>query len=65
LIGHKQVVNHIYPDPRYCIQPHVGFGYGTDIETARRTIIDTVRQVEGVLTDKPVDALYPKWAIRP
>jgi small-conductance mechanosensitive channel len=36
----------------------VGIAYGTDIETARHTIIETVRQVTGVLQDRPVDALY-------
>lgn len=57
-IGANQVINYSYPDPRYRIQTHVGIGYGADIETARTIIIDTVRQVEGVLPDKPVDALY-------
>jgi MscS family membrane protein len=57
-IGSSQVVNYTYPDPRYRIQTHVGIAYGTDIEVARRILIDTVAQVEGVLPDKPVDALY-------
>jgi MscS family membrane protein len=57
-IGANQVINYTYPDPRYRIQTHVGIAYGTDIEQARRIIVDTVRQVEGVLQDKPVDALY-------
>jgi small-conductance mechanosensitive channel len=57
-IGANQVINYSYPDPRYRIQTHVGIGYSADIETARRIIIDTVRQVEGVLPDAPVDALY-------
>ena len=30
----------------------------TDIEAARQLIVDAVRQVEDVLEDKPVDALY-------
>ena len=58
IIGRNQVVNYTYPDPRYRIQTHVGIGYGTDIATARRIIFETVRQVDGVLPDKPVDALY-------
>jgi MscS family membrane protein len=58
VIGKNQVINYTYPDPQYRIQTHVGIDYGTDIETARQIIVDTVRQVEGVLTDKPVDALY-------
>ena len=57
-IGSNQVINYTFPDPRYRIQTHVGIGYGTDIELARAIIVDTVQQVEGVLQDKPVDALY-------
>ena len=58
VIGANQVINYSYPDPRYRIQTHVGIGYGADLEAARRIIVDTVRQVEGVLPDAPVDALY-------
>ncbi len=58
VIGSNQVINYTYPDPQYRIETHVGIAYGTDIETARRVIVDTVRQVEGVLQDKPIDALY-------
>jgi small-conductance mechanosensitive channel len=58
IIGANQVINYSYPDPQYRVETHVGIAYGTDIETARQVIVDTVRQVEGVLTDRPVDALY-------
>jgi MscS family membrane protein len=58
VIGTNQVINYSYPDPRYRVQTHVGIAYGTDIERARQIIVDTVKQVEGVLQDKPVDALY-------
>jgi len=58
VIGANQVVNYTYPDPRYRIETHVGIAYGTDVETARRVIIEAVQLVEGVLPDKPVDALY-------
>jgi small-conductance mechanosensitive channel len=57
-IGANQVINYTYPDPRYRIQTHVGVSYGTDIEMARRLIVETVQHVEGVLREKPVDALY-------
>jgi small-conductance mechanosensitive channel len=57
-ISENQVINYSYPDPRYRIQTHVGIAYGTDIERARSLIIDTVRQIEGVLHDKSVEALY-------
>jgi potassium efflux system protein len=58
IIGTSQVVNYTYPDPRYRIQINLGLDYGTDIEMAQRIIVDTVRQVEGILPDKPVDVLY-------
>jgi MscS family membrane protein len=58
VISHNQVINYSYPDPRYRIQTYVDIDYGTDIETVRRLLVDTVSQVEGVLLDKPVDALY-------
>ncbi len=58
LISTNQVVNYTYPDPRYRIETQVGIAYGTDVKTARRIMADTVRQVEGVLLDKPVDVLY-------
>jgi small-conductance mechanosensitive channel len=58
IIGTSQVVNYTYPDPEYRVQTHVGIGYTTDIEQARRIIVETVRQVPGVLPDRPVDALY-------
>jgi small-conductance mechanosensitive channel len=58
LIGKNQIINYTYPDPRYRIQTHVGVAYGTDIQTARQVIAEAVRGVEGVLPDKPVDALY-------
>jgi MscS family membrane protein len=58
VISANQVVNYSYPDPRYRIETHVGIAYGTDIERARQVIGGAVRQVEGILPDKPVDVLY-------
>lgn len=58
IIGANQVLNYSYPDPRYRIETHVGIAYSSDLEAARRIIVDTVRQMEGVLPDEPVDALY-------
>ncbi|MHC4854527.1 MAG: hypothetical protein ACYTF5_21200, partial [Planctomycetota bacterium] len=54
----SQVVNYTFPDPRYRVQMDIGIGYGMDIEKTRRVIIDTVSHLDGVLKDKPVDALY-------
>jgi small-conductance mechanosensitive channel len=58
IIGSNQVINYTYPDPRYRIETHVGVAYGTDIEHVRALLIDTVKGLEFVLPDKPVDALY-------
>jgi small-conductance mechanosensitive channel len=57
-ISKNQVVNYTFPDPRYRIQTHIGIDYGSDIEEVRELIVETVRQVEGVLPDRPVDSLY-------
>jgi MscS family membrane protein len=58
VIGTNQVINYSYPDPQYRIETYVGVAYGTDIETARQLMVDTVRKVEGVESNRPVDALY-------
>jgi small-conductance mechanosensitive channel len=58
VIGKSLVVNYSYPDTQYRIQIHIGLGYGTDIEKARKIMIDAVRRVEGVLPDKAVEALF-------
>lgn len=57
-IGNSPVVNYTYPDPRYRIQIEVGIGYGQDIDEIRRVIIEAVQGIEGVLLEKPVDALF-------
>lgn len=58
VIGKSLIVNHSYPDTQYRIQIHVGVAYGTDLEFARQTLIDAVRGVEGVVEDRPVEALF-------
>lgn len=57
-IGNNQVVNYTFPDPRYRVQVDIGIGYDTDIDTVQKLIIDTVREIDGVLPDRPVDAIY-------
>lgn len=58
VIAKSLIVNHSYPSSQYRIQNHVGVAYGTDIEQARQVIIEAVKTVEGVLPDKPVEALF-------
>jgi len=57
-ISRNQVINYSYPDNRYRMQTHVGIAFGTDVESARRVMIDAVRQARHVLADEPVEALY-------
>jgi MscS family membrane protein len=58
VMGKSLIVNHSYPDTHYRIQTHVGVAYGTDIEKARKIIVEAVSNVEGVLTEHPVEALF-------
>ena len=58
VMGKSLIVNHSYPDTQYRIQVHIGVAYGTDLEHARKTMIEAVRGVEGVLEDRPVEALF-------
>lgn len=58
VIGQSLIVNHSYPDTQYRIQVDVGVAYGTDIELARQTMIEAVRTVEGVVQERPVEALF-------
>ena len=58
IIGNNQVINYSYPDPRYRIETHVFIDFDEDVERIRQLLMDALRQVEGVLSDKPVDALY-------
>jgi MscS family membrane protein len=58
IIGNNRVVNYSYPDSRYRMQSHVTIAFGTDVERARRVMIDAVRQADCVLPAAPVDVLY-------
>lgn len=57
-ISKDQVVNYTYPDPRYRVQIEVGIDYDSDLKLAREAAIHAVRDVDGVLLDKPIDALF-------
>ena len=58
ILSQNQIVNYSFPDPRYRIQTHVYIPFGENVEKIRQLLIEAVRKVEGVLSDKPVDALY-------
>ena len=58
VIGKSLIVNHSFPDEQYRLQVHVGLAYGTDIHEARKVLVGAVGQVDGVVKDKPVEALF-------
>jgi len=58
IIGNNQVINYSYPDPRYRIETHVFIDFEEDVEMIRQLLMDALREVDGVLPDKPVDALF-------
>jgi MscS family membrane protein len=57
-IGKSLVVNYAYPNDQYRLEIHVGVAYGTDIEKAREVMVGAVKKVEGVLPERPVEALF-------
>jgi small-conductance mechanosensitive channel len=58
VIAKSMVVNHSYPDDKYRLQIELGIAYGSDLEAARKIMIEAVEKVEGVLKDRPVEALF-------
>jgi small-conductance mechanosensitive channel len=57
-IVNSRLVNFTYPDPEYRLQVDLRLAFDSDLEKARQVIVAGVRQVDGVLPDKPVDVLY-------
>jgi small-conductance mechanosensitive channel len=52
------VVNYSRPDLTYRLQIDLGIGYGVNIPWVKGILVETVRSVEGVLEDKPVNILF-------
>lgn len=66
VIGSSLVVNHSDPSTVYRVQTHVGVADGTDLETARKVMVEAVRAQPWVMEDKPIEALfieYGDWAL--
>jgi small-conductance mechanosensitive channel len=60
-IGESQIVNYNFPDPSYRIQIDIGVAYGIDMERVHQVIEQTVRAVEGVLPEKPVNVYFLRF----
>ena len=60
-IVQSEVVNYTYPEPLYRAKTEIRVAYDTDMATVRALVVDAVRQVEGVLPDRPVDVLFMEY----
>lgn len=58
VIGKTLIVNHSFPNSHYRIVIQVGVGYGSDIELARKVMIEAAGGVEGIRTEDPIEALF-------
>jgi MscS family membrane protein len=58
IMGKNMVVNYSRPDTQYRNQIEIEVAYGSDVERVRKTIIEAVSKVEGVLPDKKIEALF-------
>ena len=54
----SDVVNYSQPDPSYRLQVDLGISYNGDIPSITKVLEDTIRGVEGVMDDKPVNVLF-------
>jgi MscS family membrane protein len=61
-LSDKSVINYSFPNPNYRLQVDIGVAYGTNINSARQALHDAVRQVDGVMADKPVQVLFVEFA---
>jgi small-conductance mechanosensitive channel len=57
VIGKGLVVNYSDPSTVYRVQTHIGIPYGTDIEEARRVMIEAILAEEWVMKEKRIEAL--------
>jgi MscS family membrane protein len=58
IMGKNMVVNYSRPDTQYRNQIEIEVAYGSDVELVRKTIIEAVKKVEGVLQDRRIEALF-------
>jgi len=58
IIAKSHVVNYSYPDPTFQVKLSITLGNATDIDTARRIIIEAVERIEGVMSEKPVEVFF-------
>lgn len=57
-IADNTITNYSLPDTTYRLESDIGVGAAMDIPKVHHAIREAVRQVEGVLSDKPVDVWF-------
>jgi MscS family membrane protein len=60
-INAGQVINYTYPDPSYRMRTDIRLAYGADLAQIRRVIEKTIRGIEEVMPDKPVEILFRQF----
>lgn len=60
-ISQSQVTNYSFPDPSFRVETIIGVAYGSDFDQIHRVIESTVRQVDGVLHDKPINIYFTEF----
>ena len=58
IMGKNMVVNYSRPDTQYRNEIEIEVAYGSDIELVRKTIIEAVKKVKGVLPNRRIEALF-------
>jgi small-conductance mechanosensitive channel len=58
VVADGEVINYSEPDPSYRLQVDLGIGYNGNIPWITEVLEDTVRGVEGVMENKPVNVLF-------
>jgi small-conductance mechanosensitive channel len=57
-VAKSRIVNYNYPDTNYRLQTEIGIAYGIDFDHIQKSATEAVRNVDGVLADKPVDVFF-------
>jgi len=55
------LVNYCYPDFKVKVRIRVGIAYGSDIEKAKRIMLDTTREVPSILQDPPPSVYFTEF----
>jgi MscS family membrane protein len=60
-VSSGRLINYSTPDPTIRVQTDVRIAYHADLNQIRKLITETVRGVEGVLPNKPIEILYREF----